>query len=79
MEELLQKVILKVYQLNKDTKHDVFLHFYGHVNAIEILYYENGFKGNRNNTTYITDCTTKLTENNLKKALEKLEELEKEN
>lgn len=44
MEELLQKIILKVYQLNKDTKHSVFLEFYGHTNELQVSYYKDGWK-----------------------------------
>ena len=78
MEELLQKVIAKVYQLNQKTEHDIFLNFIGHINAVEIYYYKNGFEKD-NHKVSIMDFTENLTENNLKKALEKLEELGKEN
>lgn len=55
MEDLLQKVITKVYQLNKN----------------------NGFRANEK-SLYIIDVCTRMTEENLKKALEQLEEIEKE-
>lgn len=78
MEELLQKVITKVYQLNKNTKHDFFFNFLGHINKVEIFYYENGWKENEDNIP-IMKFTTELTEENLEKVLKKLEELGKEN
>lgn len=77
MEELLQKVIVKIYQLNQKMKHDFFFNFEGHTNTFSIDYCKNGFRANEK-TTYIIDLCTKLTEKNLKKALERLEEIEKE-
>ena len=77
MEELLQKVIVKIYQLNKNTKHDFFFNFLGHINKVEIFYYENGWKENEDNIP-IMKFTTELTEENLEKVLKKLEEIEKE-
>lgn len=38
MEELLQKVIAKVYQLNQKMKHDFFFRFEGHTNTFSISY-----------------------------------------
>lgn len=76
MEDLLQKVITKVYQLNKNTRHDFFFNFSGHTNTFSIDYCKNGFRANEK-TTYIIDLCTKLTEKNLKKALEQLEQIEK--
>lgn len=43
MEELLQKVIAKVYQLNKNTKHDFFFNFSGHINRLDIDCYKDGW------------------------------------
>ena len=77
MEELLQKVIAKVYQLNQKTKHDFFYNFSGHINRLDIFYYENGWRENKD-TKQIMEFTTELTEENLKKALKRLEEIEKE-
>ena len=47
MEELLQKVIAKVYQLNQKMKHDFFFNFSGHTNAFSIDYCKNGFRVNQ--------------------------------
>ena len=77
MEELLQKVITKVYQLNKNTKHDFFFDFSGHTNTFSIDYLNDGFRANEK-SIYIIDVCTRITEENLKKALERLEEIEKE-
>lgn len=77
MEELLQKVITKVYQLNKNTKHDFFFDFSGHANTFSIDYRKDGFRANEK-SIYIIDVCTRITEENLKKALERLEEIEKE-
>lgn len=43
MEELLQKLIAKVYELNNTTKHHFFLDFSGHVNAVSVYYYKDGW------------------------------------
>lgn len=77
MEELLQKVITKVYQLNQKTEHDIFFSFSGHTNTFDIFYYKNGWAENKN-LTRLAETTITMTENNLKKALERLEEIEKE-
>lgn len=77
MEDLLQKVIAKVYQLNKNTKHNFFFNFAGHINRLDIDYYKDGWNENKNLES-IMKFTTELTEENLKKALERLEEIEKE-
>lgn len=78
MEELLQKVITKVYQLNKNTRHDFFFNFAGHINRLDIDYYKDGWNENKNLES-IMKFTTELTEENLEKVLKKLEEIEKEN
>lgn len=77
MEELLQKVIVKIYQLNQKMKHDFFFNFSGHTNTFSIDYCKNGFRVNEK-PLYIIDVCTRMTEENLKKALERLEEIEKE-
>lgn len=76
MEELLQKVIAKVYQLNKNTKHDFFFNFSGHINRLDIDCYKDGWNENKNLES-IMKFTTELTEENLEKVLKKLEEIEK--
>lgn len=78
MEELLQKVIVKIYQLNKNTKHDFFFNFSGHINGLDIDCYKDGWNENKNPES-IMRFTTELTEENLEKVLKKLEEIEKEN
>lgn len=78
MEELLQKVIIKIYQLNKNTRHDFFFNFAGHINRLDIDYYKDGWNENKNLES-IMKFTTELTEENLEKVLKKLEEIEKEN
>lgn len=50
MEELLQKVIVKIYQLNKNTKHDFFFNFSGHTNTFSINYCKDGFRANEKST-----------------------------
>ena len=41
---LLQKIILKAYEITKNTKHDVFVNFSGHVNWLDVTIYINGWK-----------------------------------
>ena len=77
MEELLQKIILKAYEVNKNTKHTIFVCFYGHVNQIEIYIYLNGWKPNKkidiNLGTYLDEKNANIE---LQGILEKLEKLE---
>lgn len=77
MEELLQKLIAKVYEINENTEHSVFLDFSGHVNSILVHYYENGYSEEKNsiyfNTIYLETANAKTEINNLLKKLELLE------
>lgn len=41
--ELLQLCIEK----NATTEHDVFFEFMGHIDAVKVYYYDNGFDGNK--------------------------------
>lgn len=75
MEELLQKLILKVYQINKNTKHDVFLSFSGHVNTFDVNYHKNGWC--ENNKPIILALDEKLTCENVTRVINELEKLEK--
>ena len=75
MEELLQKLILKVYQINKNTKHDVFLNFSGHVNTFDVYYRKNGWSED-NKVIYLA-ISDKLTCDNISRVINKLEKLEK--
>ncbi len=77
MEELLQKVITKVYQLNRKMEHDFFFDFSGHTNTIDVYYYKGGWDKEKE-IIPIIETTTTLTENNLQKTLKKLEKIEKE-
>lgn len=44
MEELIQKIILKAYEISTKSKTDVFVDYSGHVNTICIYYYKNGWQ-----------------------------------
>lgn len=75
MEELLQKLILKVYQINKNTKHDVFLNFSGHVNTFDVNYHKNGWSED-NEAINLALCND-LTCKNISRVINELEKLEK--
>lgn len=74
--KLLQELIAKVYQINKNTKHDVFLRFSGHVNNFDVEYYKNGFEEN-DESTYLAFCEY-VTEENIERVIKELEKLETE-
>ena len=77
MEELIQKIILKAYKVNKNTEHTVFVDFMGHVNCFQIYLYLNGWKENSNPDIKIeTYLDEKFATENLQYMLNKLEELE---
>lgn len=78
MEELLQKLIAKVYELNKTTRHDLFLDFSGHTNQISIYCYENGW-GSEKELIYVGPSALYLdNEKTAKKEIENLlQELDK--
>ncbi len=77
MKELLQKIILKVYEINEETKHTVFLDFSGHVNKLEIRIYEKGWKDEEDATlkkeAYIDESDSKEQLKEILKELEKIE------
>lgn len=47
IEDLIQKIILKAYEISKNTKHDVVVDFCGYSNDIIIYVYKNGMKKNK--------------------------------
>ena len=77
MEELLQKIMLKAYEINKNREHTVFYSFSGHVNWFEIMI---SLKGWEENNDFDIMLTAKLNEKTaveqLEDILKKLEELE---
>lgn len=44
VEELLQKLMLEAYKINRDTKHSIFLDFFGHTNELDLQIHTNGWK-----------------------------------
>lgn len=78
MEELLQKIILKAYEVNENTKHDVFIRFSGHVKQIELSIFLNGWRDDYPDIKFETYFYNEsLATEILKNMLKKLEELEK--
>ena len=78
MEELLQKIILKAYQVDKNTKHTIFVNFMGHVEWLEVQVHLNGWEQNKSRDIELTahlDKKGAILE--LQSILDKLEELEK--
>lgn len=77
MEELLQKIILKAYQVNKNTRHTIFVNFMGHVKWLEVQVHLNGWEENKNkDTKLIAHLDNKFAKAELQHMLNKLEELE---
>lgn len=77
MEKLLQKIISKAYEINENTKHTVFVYFYGHVDQIEIYIYLNGWIADEDEDIYLKTYLDKKNANiELQEILEKLEKLE---
>lgn len=77
MEELLQKIMLKAYEINNNTEHTVFVNFMGHVNWFQINIHLNGWKKNLSPDIKIeTYLEEKMAIENLQYMLIKLEELE---
>ena len=48
IEELLQKLMLETYRINRDTKHTIFWEFHGHTNQVDLRIYKNGWNENAN-------------------------------
>lgn len=82
IKELIQEVLKKCYILNKNTKHSVFVNFYGHVDLLEIEIYLNGWETNKNIDikleVYLDKENQKQIIEGLKSILKKLEALEHE-
>lgn len=78
MEELLQKIIIKAYEVNKNTKHSVFLNFSGHVNLLSVNYHKNGWKASSDpdyrKEVYLNE---KYADIELEQILNDIEKLEK--
>ena len=79
MEDLLQKIILKAYEVNKNTKHTVFVNFYGHINGVEVQIQINGWKENKTpNEGILIRLDKENATEKMKEILKRLEELEEE-
>ena len=78
MEELIQKIMLKAYEVNNHTKHNVFVEFLGHVNWFNVRIHINGWKEYSEPDIKVETRLHKETAiENLQYMLTKLEELEK--
>ena len=44
IEELLQKLMLEAYKINRDAEHSIFLEFMGHTDYLSLLIYQNGWR-----------------------------------
>ena len=79
MEELLQKIMLKAYEVSKNTKHDVLVDFAGHVNSLSVYVYLNGYEEHKRfditMETYLY-LNEEVVLENLQNILKKLKELE---
>ena len=77
MGELIKEIMIKACEVNKDTKHTVFITFMGHVEWFNVQIYLNGWKENEepdiNKEIYLDK---KYAISDLKFILKELEELE---
>lgn len=81
IQELIQKLFIKAYQINEKTRHTVFFEYIGHVNWIQISVYVNGWKDTSDaDTKVIIDLKNDKKEviSKLIKVYEKLDVLEEE-
>lgn len=78
MEELIQKIMLKAYQLSTQTKADVFIDYQAHVNHLNITYYIDGWRADREKVVrkYIDLKLGKFSIRDLEDTLKELEALE---
>lgn len=77
IKELLQKIIVKAYEVNENTNHTVFVEFIGHMNWLDVDICTNGWKRSTSaDIKYEVDLHSEDVLEQLKEALEKLEELE---
>ena len=76
-QELLQKLISKTFEINRNTRHNVFLNFSGHTEGLEIFYCKNGWNPEKELTylkkVYLDEKSSIEELQNLLKDLEKLE------
>lgn len=77
IKELLQKIIVKAYEVNENTKHTVFVRFSGQVNWLDVDICTNGWKRSTSaDIEYEIDLHSEDVLEQLKEILEKLEEME---
>lgn len=77
IKELLQKIIVKAYEVNENTNHTVFVEFIGHMNWLDVDIYTNGWKRSTSaDIKYEADLHSEDVLEQLKEILEKLEEME---
>lgn len=77
MEELLQKIMIKAYEISNTTKHDVLVNYSGHVNVLDIYYYENGWTKEKELTSIARiSLEEKYAKGKLQFILNELEKLE---
>ena len=77
IKELLQKIIVKAYEVNENTNHTIFVRFSGQVNWLTVQIFLNGWKEDADEDIgYTISLRRDNIVEQLKKALEKLEELE---
>lgn len=77
MEELIQEIILKAYKISSTTDNKIFVNYSGHVNWLDVFYYEdNTFENFRYNKTIYLDRNKEMAIEELKEVKKQLEKLE---
>lgn len=72
---LIQELLQVCIEKNETTEHDVFFEFMGHVNAVRVYYYENGFDSNKSPVSIGKHLIASFDEYEIKQAIQAIKEL----
>lgn len=85
MEDLIQKIMLRAYQITKKGKYQIFIHYSGHINSLTVFYYNDGlwndtayYSSNKRHKIIEVYLDGEYAEKGMIKALEKLDEMYEE-
>lgn len=72
---LIQELLQVCIEKNETTEHDVFFECMGHVNAVRVYYYENGFSSNKSPVSIGNHLIASFDENAINQAIKSVKEL----
>lgn len=81
IEELLQKLMLEAYRINRDTEHSIFLEFMGHTNWLSLQIHIGGWRSGSSadiEETVLLNWTQQEVLEGLQQMLDILEKFKKE-